>query len=52
MKRRSLVTRVVQGTIAVAFLSSAALAVTSALISRVVWRSSQEESLAGTMTAL
>jgi len=50
--RRSLVTRVVQGTVAVAFLSSLALAVTSALISRVVWRSSQEESLAETMMDL
>lgn len=52
MKRPSIVTRVVRGMTLVAILCSLALAMTAALISRVVWRSSEEKALAGMTSAL
>ena len=52
MKRPSIVARVVRGMTLVAILCSLALAGTAALISRVVWRSSEEKSLADMTTAL
>lgn len=52
MKRASIVARVVRGMTLVAILSSLALAGTAALISRVVWRSNEENALAGTASAV
>src|SRR2546426_8231212 len=52
MRRGSLVARVVRGMVLVAILSSFALAGTAALVSRLLWRSSEEKGLRDTSAAL
>src|SRR5436309_1223419 len=49
---RSMVSRVVRGTVLVALLSSLTLAATAATISRVLWRSREERALEETAAAL